>query len=89
MVSVVQRVTLQRSRRKYATFWNCLMQVDMVLADARTVAAKMDDSGTLPWWMASPSDLRKCAKRVEDALGTLSKSAKKWEAELISRDWRK
>jgi hypothetical protein len=86
--TVVHRMVNRRAQAKYATFWNCLMQVDMVVADARKLAARIDD-GDLPWWAASTGDVLKAAKRVERALKTLSASGKKWEAELISREWRK
>ena len=87
--TVMHRMVNRRAQAKYATFWNCLLQVDMVLEDARKLANRLDDSGKTPWWVPSSSDLNKTARRVERALKTLSASGKKWEAELISREWRK
>lgn len=89
MANVVQKLVNHRSRQRYATFWNCLLQVDTVLADARKVANRLDDSDRSPAWASTAADLRKAANRVDRALATLCKSGKRWEAELISRDWRK
>jgi hypothetical protein len=61
----------------------------MVLEDARKLADRMDDSDMPPWHVADAATIRKAARRVENALGTLAKNGKRWEAELISREWRK
>lgn len=89
MAKIVQKIVNRRAQAKYATFWNSLLQVGLVLEDARRLAARMDDSERPPWHVADKAALNKAAKRVQDALTVLSKSAKRWEAELISRDWRK
>jgi len=79
----------RHAQAKYATFWNCLLQIGTVLDDARRLADRVDDSGKPPWHAADAATIRKAVRRVETTLGTLSKSSKRWEAELISRDWRK
>lgn len=86
---VVQRVVNRRAQAKYATFWNSLLQIGDVVKDARKLAARMDDSDKPPWHVADAATIVKAANRVEWALEILSKSGKKWEAELISREWRK
>jgi hypothetical protein len=86
---VVQRLVNRRAQAKYATFWNSLMQIGGVLDDARKLANRIDDSSPPPWHVADAATVRKAANRVERALEILSKSGKKWEAELISREWRK
>ena len=87
--TVVHKMVNRRAQARYATFWNCLLQVDMVVGDARKLAARIDDSDPPPWHAATSADVLKAARRVEKALATLSTSGKKWEAELISREWRK
>jgi hypothetical protein len=89
MVNVVTKMVNRRAQAKYATFWNCLLQVGMVAEDARRLADRMDDSDKPPWHVADAASIRKAVRRVEKTLGTLSKSSKRWEAELISREWRK
>lgn len=89
MATVVQKLVNRRAQAKYATFWNSLLQVGMVLEDARKLADRMDDSDRPPWHVADAATIRKAVRRVENSLGTLSKSGKRWEAELISREWRK
>lgn len=86
---VVQRVVNRRAQAKYATFWNSLLQIGMVLEDARKLANRIDDSNPPPWHVADAATVRKAAKRVENALTVFSRNGKKWEAELISREWRK
>jgi hypothetical protein len=89
MANIVQKIVNRRAQAKYATFWSSLMQVGMVLDDARKLADRMDDADKPPWYVADAATIRKAIRRVEAALGTLGKNAKRWEAELISREWRK
>jgi hypothetical protein len=89
MVNVVQKIVNRHAQAKYATFWNTLLQVGMVVEDARKLAARMDDSEKPPWHVADKATVLKAASKVEGTLAVLSKNAKRWEAELISRDWRK
>lgn len=89
MAKIVQKIVNRRAQAKYATFWNSLLQVGLVLEDARRLASRMDDSKKSPWHVADQATIKKAANRVESALTVLSKSAKRWEAELISFEWRK
>lgn len=41
------------------------------------------------WSVASPEDISAAAKKSHGSLRVMADSAKKWEAELISREWRK
>ncbi|MDN5919317.1 MAG: hypothetical protein L0I76_30180 [Pseudonocardia sp.] len=41
------------------------------------------------WSAATPDELKSSAKKAQNSLRVMATSAKKWEAELISRDWRK
>lgn len=85
----VKNAINRRAQQKYATFWNSLVLVDGLLDDARKLAARIDDSDAPPWHAASREDVLKSVRRVERSIAVLGKNAKRWEAELISRDWRK
>ena len=89
MRNPVARAVNRRAHQRYGTFWNCLLQVDGALGDARKIAARLPDSTGAPFWVASAEDVAKAVRRVERALTVLSRSGKRWEAELISREWRK
>ena len=74
------------------------------LAEADKVAAKATDSKSKRsgkgmsakagvqgehWSTASPEEIRASAKTAHASLRVMASSAKKWEAELVSREWRK
>ncbi|MFP5022524.1 hypothetical protein [Pseudonocardia phyllosphaerae] len=52
------------------------------------VSAKAGGSGG-HWSTASPEEISAAAKKAHGSLRVMASSAKKWEAELISREWRK
>lgn len=89
MSNPIARRVNRRAHERYGTFWNCLLQVDAALGDARKIATRLPGSASTPFWVASAEDVAKAIKRVEKALMVLSRSGKRWEAELISREWRK
>ena len=41
------------------------------------------------WSHASPDEISAAAKKSHSSLRVMASSAKKWEAELVSREWRK
>ncbi|MDN5915479.1 MAG: hypothetical protein L0I76_10295 [Pseudonocardia sp.] len=41
------------------------------------------------WSVASPEEISAAAKKSHGSLRVMAASAKKWEAELVSREWRK
>ena len=41
------------------------------------------------WSVASPDEIAASAKKAHSSLKVMASSAKKWEAELVSREWRK
>ena len=41
------------------------------------------------WSHASPDEISAAAKKSHSSLRVMAASAKKWEAELVSREWRK
>ena len=44
--------------------------------------------GRLTWSAASPEELKAAAKKAHDSLRIMATTAKRWEAELTSREWR-
>jgi hypothetical protein len=86
----------RRALRKYGEFWRALQLVGNALAQAERVAAQATDhrggnakEGAAHWTTPTPDELRQAAKKAGDSLHVLSSAAKKWEAELISREWRR
>ena len=66
------------------------------LDQATKAAAKLQDAekaraaangGGRHWSVASPEELRAAAKKAGRSLRIIATSAKRWEADLISRDW--
>ena len=102
-VKTLPRVN-RRALRKYGEFWRALQLVGDILADAEKIAAKAAD-GTKTnrgkglsakaggdgqhWSAASPDEVSASAKKARSSLRVMAGSAKKWEAELVSREWRK
>jgi hypothetical protein len=44
--------------------------------------------GRLTWSAASPEELKAAAKKAHNSLRIMATTAKRWEAELTSREWR-
>ena len=97
MASFANRVNVKpvnrRALRKYGEFWRALQLVGNALAEAEKTAAKADTGGRkgqrAHWSTPTPEEMKAAAKKAGRALEIMSKSAKRWEAELISREWRR
>ena len=99
MASFANRVNVKpvnrRALRKYGEFWRALQMVGNALAEAEKTAAKADSGskrrggGRAHWSTPTPEEMKASAKKAGRALEIMSKSAKRWEAELISREWRR
>ena len=94
----------RRALRKYGEFWRALQLVGDALAEAEKVAARSTDAKSKRsgkgvsakagahghhWSVASPDEISASAKKAHTSLRVMASSAKKWEAELVSREWRK
>ncbi len=83
----------RRALRQYGQFWRALQLVGNALAEAERVAAKATDTKNTTtkthWTTPTPQELKAAAKKAGLSLHTMSSSAKKWEAELVSREWRR
>lgn len=85
----------KRSLRKYAEFWAALHAVGDAVVQAEKVAAKAADArpikaskGGRHWAAPDPDDMKAAAKKADTSLRIITKTAKKFESELIARDWR-
>lgn len=88
----------RRALRKYAAFWAALHAVGEALDQAEKLAARAADTrpakasngagGRRSWSAATPEEMRAAAKKAHQSLRIIAASAKRWEADLISRDWR-
>jgi hypothetical protein len=99
MASLANRVNVKpvnrRALRRYGEFWRALQLVGAAIAEAEKLAAKADTGTTkrggtwAHWATPTPEEMKSAAKKSGRALEVMSKAAKRWEAELISREWRK
>ncbi len=80
----------RRAMARYASFWSSLVMVSESVMAARKAAEELGDLRGSKRGLAAPSgdEIRTAVRNVEKSLGTLSKSAQRWEAELKSREWR-
>ena len=84
----------RRALYRFAEFWAALQAVGDVLAEAERLTAAATDSrsrGPIQrhWTIATPEEIRSGLKRCRGSLRILSSSAKRFEPELIVRDWRR
>lgn len=80
----------RRAMVKYGQFWQSLVMVHECVLQARKVAEELGDlrGAKIGLAVASGDEIRSAVRKAEKSLGTLSKSAQRWEAELKSREWR-
>jgi hypothetical protein len=83
----------RRALRKYGQFWRSLQLVGHAVAEAEKLAVKAGQSeparGSQNWAVPTADELRRASKKAGQSLHVMANSAKKWEAELISREWRR
>ena len=97
MASLASKVNVKpvnrRALRRYGEFWRALQMVGAALADAEKAAAKAEAGGRkgqrVHWSTSTPEEMKAAAKKAGRSLEIMAKSAKRWEAELVSREWRK
>ena len=99
MASLASKVNVKpvnrRALRRYGEFWRALQMVGAAIAEAEKLAAKADTGSgkrggaRAHWATPTPEEMKSAAKKAGRALEVMSKAVKRWEAELISREWRK
>ena len=84
----------RRALARFAEFWAALQLVGDALHEAEKLAKKAQDgpvkaAGRRHWDIASAEEVGASLRRCRFALRILSASAKKFEPQLIARDWRR
>ncbi len=82
------QVVNRRAVRKYREFVGALETVWMVLDDAQKLANKVTNESRTSWRVATGSELRGTVQVARDHVDALQSRARKYEAELVSREWR-
>ncbi len=80
---------------RFAEFWAALQQVGDVLAEAEKLAKNANDgsswrgAGRRHWNVATADEVRSAVRGCRNSLRVLSGQAKRFEPELIVKDWRR
>lgn len=79
----------RRAQQKYATFVGAMDMVMEALENLKPLIDTVDDAAEgSGWTVVSQDELTGYRQRAADELDRLRAIAKKYEAELISREWR-
>jgi hypothetical protein len=85
-----------RAVARFAEFWAALQQVGDVLAEAEKLAKNANDGGSWRgaggrrhWNVATADEVRSAVRGCRNSLRVLSGQAKRFEPELIVKDWRR
>ena len=79
----------QSALRRYQNFWNSLVVLDMALSGMGQLLARVGESTTKhSYRVPDVEELVVAALRVHRSMQTMVSESKKWEAELVSREWR-
>jgi hypothetical protein len=90
----VSRVQVQavnrRAQQKYGEFVGAIDHVTEMFGPCEKLCNQMKQGRAAAggWRMASPDELKRLLVKARRDLETLKDHAKRYEAELISRDWR-
>lgn len=97
-VQATRKWAAQRSKRnalaKFGEFWRALQLVGDVLAEAEKLSKSADDGiwrnrNNRHWSIATVDEVRSSVKQCRSSLRIVSSSAKRFEPELIAREWRR
>lgn len=79
----------RRARERYATFVTAMDLVLHALEETHKVIGRVGKKPTGPGWtVATRAELRGMHRTALEELGRLRTKTKKYEAELVSREWR-
>lgn len=79
----------RRARDRYGVFVSAMDMVLEALEGLDALIEKVDDSHDGPGWtVATQDELKGYRMQATDALVRLRAAAKKYETELVSREWR-
>jgi uncharacterized protein YjiS (DUF1127 family) len=97
-VRSTRRWAKERANRKalerFAEFWQALQDVGDALAEAQRAAKKASDPSWRPrhqrhWDLASVEEIRSSLRRCKFSLRIVSAQAKRFEPQLILKEWRR
>lgn len=101
MAGVVESVTAARKRRadrravaQFQEFWTALQRVGDALAEAEKMSRRTSDSAwrqrkARHWELASVDEIRGALRGCRTSLRVMSSQAKRFEPQLIVKDWRR
>lgn len=79
----------RRARQQYASFVASMNLVLHTLDEANSLIGKVQKRPVgASWTVATRSELRAMRRRAVEELDRMRAKAKKYEAELLSREWR-
>lgn len=80
----------RRARRKYGEFYGALQMVIESIEHSKKLVENLDErpDGEYSWAAPEKGEVQAAHDKAARSMETMHKSAKKHEAELISRDWR-
>ena len=79
----------RRARERYGTFVTAMDMVMHALDETNSVINKVQKkTGVVGWRVATKAELRAMRRNASEELERLRRKTKKYEAELVSRNWR-
>ncbi len=84
----------KRALARFGEFWTALQHVGDVLAEAEKLAKNADDSAwtnrnARHWSIATSDEVKTAIKGCRSSLRIMSAQAKRFEPELILKDWKR
>ena len=83
----------RRAVQRFAAFWNALQRVGNALAEAERLVKNADDGwrqrNPRHWQVASVDEVRSALRQCRSSLRILVSSAKRFEPQLIRREWKR
>ena len=84
----------KRALARFGEFWTALQHVGDVLAEAEKLAKNADDNAwtnrnTRHWNIATTDEVKTAVKGCRSSLRIMSAQAKRFEPELILKDWKR
>jgi hypothetical protein len=75
--------------RRYQQFWNSLVVLDAAMGGVAQLMARADGASTVRYSYRVPAveEVLLAAVKVSRSIEAMIGESKKWEAELVSREW--
>lgn len=84
----------RRAVAQFQEFWTALQHVGNALAEAEKLSKKSEDGAwrqrnTRHWALASTQEIRSALRGCRGSLRVMSSQAKRFEPQLIAKEWRR